>query len=105
MKYVPFYRVNIQSVTPFSLNSKLNLISRTIGPKVDQKDIPFDGEGESGLGDVVQSLFFSPKAPTSGGIIRGVRPAFLLLTASDEALDTEKWGIGPTGVALKRKVH
>jgi hypothetical protein len=96
------WRINIQPVIPFSLNDDWNLISRTILPIIDQDDIPVAGRGESGIGDTVQSLFFSPKEPTSGGIIWGVGPVLLLPTASDDALGTEKWGIGPTAVALKQ---
>lgn len=95
-------RLNVQPVIPFSLNEDWNVISRTILPVVDQQDFPFDGYGEFGLGDTVQSLFFSPKAPTSGGWIWGVGPALLLPTATDEFLGGEKWGIGPTAVALKQ---
>ena len=95
-------RLNVQPVIPLSLNEDWNLISRTILPVVDQQDFPFDGYGEFGLGDTVQSLFFSPKAPTSGGWIWGVGPALLLPTATDEFLGGEKWGIGPTAVALKQ---
>ncbi len=95
-------RINVQPVIPISLNEDWNLISRTIVPIIDQDDIPVDGSGETGLGDILQSLFFSPKAPTSGGIIWGVGPAMLLPTATDDALGAEKWGIGPTAVALKQ---
>lgn len=95
-------RLNVQPVIPFSLNEDWNVISRTILPVVDQQDFPFDGYDEFGLGDTVQSLFFSPKAPTSGGWIWGVGPALLLPTATDEFLGGEKWGIGPTAVALKQ---
>ena len=45
----------------------------------------------------------SPKASTSSGIIWGFGPVFLLPTATDDQLGGEKWGIGPTGVALKQK--
>jgi len=95
-------RLNVQPVIPFSLNEDWNVISRTILPVVDQQDFPFDGYDEFGLGDTVQSLFFSPKAPTSGGWIWGVGPALLLPTATDEFMGGEKWGIGPTAVALKQ---
>lgn len=97
------WRINIQPVIPFTLNDEWNLISRTILPIIDQNDIPLIGMGESGIGDIVQSLFFSPKKPTSNGLIWGVGPVFLLPSASDDALGTEKWGIGPTGVLLKQK--
>jgi len=61
--------LNVQPVIPFSLNDDWNLISRTILPLVRQSDI-FPGAGtQSGIGDVVQSIFFSPK-----GSQRGQRP-------------------------------
>ena len=86
----------------FTLNEEWNLISRTILPIIDQSDLPVKGAGESGIGDILQSLFFSPKAPTSGGIIWGAGPVFLIPTASEDVLGGEKWGIGPTAVALKQ---
>lgn len=95
-------RVNVQPVIPISLNEEWNLISRTILPIVDQSNIPAAGFSETGLGDTVQSFFFSPKAPTSGGWIWGVGPVLLLPTASDETLGAEKWGIGPTAVVLRQ---
>ncbi len=94
--------LNIQPVIPFSLNDDWNLISRTILPLISQDDV-FPGAGDQfGLADTVQSLFFSPKAPTSSGWILGVGPVFLLPTATDDLLGGEKWGAGPTGVALKQ---
>ena len=78
-------RINVQPVIPISLNDDWNLISRTILPIIDQNDVPFDGYSEFGLGDTAQSLFFSPKAPTSGGWIWGAGPVFLLLRAKDSS--------------------
>jgi len=96
------YTLNIQPVAPFSIGEDWNLISRTILPLVKQEDI-FPGAGsQSGLGDTVQSVFLSPKAPSSNGWIWGAGPVFLLPTATDDLLGTEKWGAGPTGVALKQ---
>ncbi|MGI9393935.1 MAG: transporter [Boseongicola sp.] len=95
--------LNVQPVVPISLNGDWNLISRTIVPILSQDDV-FPGAGDQfGLGDTVQSLFFSPKAPTAGGIIWGVGPVLLLPTATDELLGTEKLGVGPTIVALTQK--
>jgi hypothetical protein len=85
------------------LNEDWNVISRTILPIIDQDDVPAVGLGESGIGDITQSLFFSPKEPTAGGFIWGVGPVFVLPTASDNALGGEKWGVGPTGVVLKQE--
>lgn len=95
-------RLNIQPVIPVSLGDDWNLISRTILPIVNQQDFPFAGYSEFGLSDTVQSFFFSPKAPTAGGWIWGAGPVILLPTATDNFLGTEKWGIGPTAVALKQ---
>ena len=96
------WKINIQPVIPITLNEEWNLISRTILPIIDQDDVPVSGMGESGIGDIVQSLFFSPKEPTSGGMIWGAGPVFLIPTASEDVLGGEKWGIGPTAVVLKQ---
>ncbi|MBI5041838.1 MAG: transporter, partial [Gammaproteobacteria bacterium] len=77
--------LNVQPVIPFDLNTDWNLISRTIVPLIDADASVAGGDDHSGVGDVVQSLFFSPKAPTAGGWIWGVGPVFLLPTASDSA--------------------
>lgn len=96
------YALNIQPVIPISLNEQWNLISRTILPIVHQEDL-FPGAGDqTGLGDILQSLFFSPQEPTSAGIIWGAGPVFLIPTASDDLLGGEQFGIGPTIVALKQ---
>lgn len=97
------WRTNIQPVIPFSIGEDWNLISRTILPVLDQRGVPVSGVNESGIGDVVQSLFFSPKAPTDSGLIWGVGPVLLLPTASAEALGTDSWGAGPTVVVLKQQ--
>ncbi len=93
--------LNIQPVLPFSMTEDWNLISRTILPVISQDDV-VGNDDQTGLGDTVQSLFFSPVKPTDSGWIWGVGPVFLLPTATDDALGGEKWGAGPTGVALRQ---
>ncbi|TXS95913.1 transporter [Parahaliea maris] len=96
------WTTNIQPVIPVSIGEDWNLISRTILPVISQEDI-FPGAGsQDGIGDVVQSVFFSPKAPSDSGWIWGVGPVLLLPTGSDDLLTADKWGAGPTGVALKQ---
>jgi hypothetical protein len=92
--------INIQPVVPFSLNDRWNLISRTILPLTSQGDILIGSGSQSGTGDILQSLFFSPKALTASGWTWGVGPALLVPTASDDLLGTGKWAAGPTVVAL-----
>ncbi len=94
--------VNVQPVIPVSIGDDWNLISRTILPVISQDDI-FPGAGNQfGLGDTVQSLFFSPKALTASGWTWGVGPVLLIPTATDDLLGAEKWGAGPTAVALRQ---
>jgi len=94
--------VNVQPVVPITLNAEWNVISRTILPVViDQKDV-VSGTSQSGIGDIVQSFFFSPKKPTASGLIWGAGPVLLLPTGSDDQLSGRKWGLGPTAVLVKQ---
>ncbi len=95
-------RLNVQPVIPITLNEDWNLITRTIIPLVYQES-PADGiDSQFGLGDTVQSFFFSPKQPFNGWIW-GVGPVFNWPTATDDQLGSEKWGAGPTIVVLKQE--
>ncbi|MEO4040298.1 transporter [Hoeflea sp. CAU 1731] len=94
--------VNVQPVIPFSISEDWNLISRTILPVAWQHDISSGSGDQFGLGDTVQSFFFSPKEPWNG-IIWGVGPALLLPTGTDDLLTSGKWGAGPTAVVLTQK--
>ncbi|MBW8640062.1 transporter [Hoeflea sp. WL0058] len=94
--------VNVQPVIPFSLSEDWNVISRTIVPIAWQDNISGFSGDQFGLGDITQSIFFSPKQPGPGGLIWGVGPVFLVPTATDELLGAEKWGAGPTAVVLKQ---
>jgi hypothetical protein len=97
------WTLNIQPVVPLSIGEDWNLISRTILPVISQDDI-FPGAGsQDGIGDILQSLFFSPKAPTDSGWIWGVGPVLLFPAGSDDLLTTDKWGAGPTAVALRQQ--
>ena len=95
--------INVQPVVPITLNNDWNLISRTIVPIVSQHDVAGRSGDQSGIGDIVQSLFFSPQKPTADGLIWGAGPVFLLPTASNSRLGGEKWGLGPTGVVLTQR--
>ena len=97
------YTLNVQPVVPFTLNKDWNLIVRTIVPVVYQGSMANGLDSEFGLGDTVQSFFFSPKAPTADGWIWGVGPVFLWPTGTDDSLSSEKWGAGPTAVVLKQE--
>jgi hypothetical protein len=93
--------LNFQPVVPFRINDDWNVISRTIVPIVDQH-IPLLGDGsQAGIGDITQSLFFSPSRPTAAGVIWGVGPAMLIPSDADY-ISAKKWGLGPTAVVLRQ---
>lgn len=102
--------LNIQPVWPFSLGPDWNLITRTILPVIYQPDLAFPVkvapgvveemtvDGAFGLGDLNETLFFSPARPSK--VIWGVGPTFTLPTATDDVLGTGKWSAGPAFVVL-----
>lgn len=94
--------VNIQPVIPFSLNQDWNLITRTILPVINQES-RFAGDGDhSGLGDILQSFFFSPKEKVGGWILGG-GPALLYPSATDSVLGSGHWGAGPTILVMRQE--
>jgi hypothetical protein len=93
--------LNVQPVIPFSIGENWNLISRTIVP-LSYGDGLVPGDTEFGVGNVLQSLFFSPKAPTRGGWIWGAGPVIQFPTSTDDQFGEDQWAIGPTAVALKQ---
>lgn len=94
--------MNVQPVISFSVGTDWNLISRTIVPLVRQEDVAPGVGRDSGVGDITQSFFFSPKQPTAGGWIWGAGPVLLLPAGSKDRLSAEKWGLGPTVVMLRQ---
>lgn len=94
------YNLNVQPVIPISINEKWNMISRTIIPITSQNDVTGKGSNETGLGDIVQSIFFSPKE-AKNGLVWGVGPVLLLPTATHNKLGVDKWGVGPNVLILK----
>lgn len=95
------FLLNVQPVIPFQLNENWNLISRTIVPISKTDALVRGGDSVTGIGDVVQSFFFSPIEPV-GGWILGAGPVVLVPIGKDE-LSGNQWGAGPTAVALKQQ--
>ncbi len=92
------FLLNVQPVIPLTLDDDWNLIVRTILP-LQSLQSPMDGvPTRSGLGDTVQSFFFSPKS-TESGIVWGIGPVFLWPTGSN-GWSSQNWGAGPTAVVL-----
>src|SRR5688500_12711475 len=92
---------NIQPVIPIALNKDWNVISRTILPIIHQGNVVAEGTGQTGLGDTVQSIFFSPNKTEP--LIWGFGPVVLVPTATNGALGSKQLGLGATVVALKQQ--
>jgi len=90
--------LNFQPVTSFNLMPNWDVIFRVIMPLSSQPDP--SGVRINGLGDTTASLFLTHENP--GKTIWGLGPAFLLPTATNNALGTEKFGLGPTIVVLRQ---
>ena len=74
--------MNFQPVVPIKLNDEWNLISRTILPIIHQNNVTIAATSQRGLGDTVQSFFFSPAK--SDPFIWGFGPALLIPTGTDD---------------------
>ena len=94
--------LNIQPVIPTSISTDWNLITRVIVPVVYQNDVFGNSGDQFGLGDITPTFFFSPKKPVAGGWIVAVGPVFLLPSATDELLGSDKWGVGPSVLGLRQ---
>lgn len=94
--------INIQPVIPISLGDDWNVISRTIVPIVYAESPAPGGEDAFGLGDTLQSFFFTPKDPI-GGWILGAGPAASIPTGTDDLFRSEQLALGPTGIALRQQ--
>jgi hypothetical protein len=88
--------LNFQPVVPFAVSPSTNVILRVIMPLTSQP-AP-DGTRFNGLGDTVTTVFFSPSKASR--VIWGVGPVFLLPSATNTSLGTEKFGLGPSVVVL-----
>ena len=89
---------NFQPVVPFPVSRGTNLVLRVIMPLTSQPPAVTGGVRINGMGDVLATAFFSPSKP--GRVIWGAGPALSLPTATDSALGTEKFGVGPSVVVL-----
>ena len=92
--------LNIQPVVPLAINENTNLITRVVLPLIRQDNITGPGETQSGFGDAVVSGFFSPSR-VKNGFTWGAGPVFLV-PVGDKNLTFDKFGAGPTMVALKQ---
>jgi hypothetical protein len=91
--------LNVQPVIPIHLNDDWNLITRTIVPIINQPSLSPGSDSSTGIGDINPQFFFSPAKP--GSLIWGAGPAFLIPSATNDVLGSDKWCAGPAAVVLK----
>jgi hypothetical protein len=91
--------LNIQPVLPIRINDDWNVITRTIIPVAYQPPLLAEGGAVGGVGDINLALYWSP-ARTSGSLIWGVGPAFIVPSASHEVLGQGRLSTGISAVAL-----
>jgi len=91
--------LNIQPVIPFSPTKDWNVITRTILPIVTQPGFVAGESTTTGLGDVQFSAFLSPSH--AEGWIWGAGAIMQAPTNSNDRLGNDRWGLGPTAVALR----
>jgi hypothetical protein len=96
------FTANVQPVVPLPINDGWTVISRTILPIAYRDYLPTPDDDTFGLGDITQSLFFSPKQSGVEGLTWGAGPAFLVPIATDDVLGAGKWGVGPTAIVLQQ---
>lgn len=99
--------LNIQPVVPFKLSEDWNIVTRTILPVIHVRGtiegldvLPNGGSNNTrfGLGDLNTTAFFVPARPAE--LIWGVGPTLTVPIATDDALGSEKWSAGVSGVLL-----
>jgi len=91
-----FFLLNVQPVMPLPINKEWIVVARTVVP---YGNVPMPGnERETGIGDIQEQVYFTPRQP--GRFIWGLGPILSIPTATNDALRTGQWALGPTGVGL-----
>jgi len=94
---------NIQPIVPFTINDEWTLLTRTIIPIISQDTgIPSVGTVD-GVGDILFTAWLAPQEKTESGWLWGMGGAFLLPSGSE--MSSEKWGAGPSAIALHQGKH
>ena len=91
--------VRFQPVLPLHVDQDWNVISRLFMPIVEQDDVSPGSGTDFGLTGVNLSFFVSPRGPVSRGLTVGLGPV-IGFPATDSALGSQKWGLGPTAAIV-----
>ena len=94
------YTLNVQPVVPFKLTDNWNLIPAIL-PVIHQGNVTGPGMSQSGLGDILQSFFFSPSKREPFVWLVCLSCLFPLQRIT---LGSKKLGLGPTALAPNRQM-
>lgn len=83
----------------FDLDGGGRLVSRTLVPVIRLDGVPGDDPEQTGLGDVVQTLYYVPAVAAGSGFHWGIGASLRVPSASDDALGRDGTGLGPAVAA------
>jgi hypothetical protein len=96
------YTLDIQPVYPVTVGD-WNIINRLIAPIVYQPNLATWSNGRMGLGDINDTVFFSPAVPMKfhgGDLLWGAGPMMTAPSSTNKLLGQQKWCAGPSGVVV-----
>jgi len=103
----PFSRtqtiLNLQTVLPFRMTERWNLVTRTNMPLISQPYLNRNDGTKNGLGDFNPSFYLSPV--NSRKLIWGAGPTLSLPTATNSAIGSGKWAAGPSVIGVMQPGH
>jgi len=95
--------LSLQPVLPFRITQNWNLVSRVIMPVASQPYLDRNEGTKNGLGDLNPTFFLSRVKPRK--VIWGIGPAFSVPIATNSAIGSGKWAVGPSVVGLVQPGH
>lgn len=91
--------LRLEPVVPLHITPEWNVITRLFMPMIEQASVTPTSGTDYGLAGVNLSFFASPTGPVSRGISVGLGPV-VGFPASNSALGSEKWSLGPTAALI-----
>jgi hypothetical protein len=94
------YTGNMMPVVPFPLGKSRSLVTRTVVPFISTLTLDGGGNRTFGVGDIVETVYLSPKQAASGWFW-GAGPVFILPSATNRTIGSGKWSAGPSAGVLR----
>jgi hypothetical protein len=91
--------VRFQPLVPLHVDRDWNIIARLFMPIVEQSDVSPGSGTDAGISGANLSFFASPTGTSAQGLTLGLGPV-VGFPASQSALGSQKWGLGPTAAIV-----